>query len=208
VPGLAHLDEAIPVALARGLPPATLYNARAISHRRLGDIDAAERDEATLRGLDMPEEPQASGAMLFGRAWPRWSADPRAATTELADAMEHGGLVIDVRDKVAQQVARMALRLDDRALLERAVVVHREERSPGAAANEALDASIDGLVADDGGAAVEAAATRLEELGYIRRAIDAWADAALMAERAGRSSGASERVQSIMASTGLHPLPD
>ena len=42
----------------------------------------------------------------------------------------------------------------------------------------------------------------------VRRAIDAWADAALMAMRAGRSTVASERVRAITARTRLHPLPD
>ena len=122
--------------------------------------------------------------------------------------MEYGDLVAGVRDKVAQQAARLALRVDDRGLLERAVAVYREERLPGAAAIDALDASVDGLVADDGGLAIEPAASTLEELGYVRRAIDAWADAAVMAERAGRPSVASERVLAITDRTGLHPLPD
>ena len=53
---------------------------------------------------------------------------------------------------------------------------------------------------------VEAAAARLEELGWRRVALDAWADAALLAARAGRSSDAEDRALALARSTGIHPL--
>ena len=59
---------------------------------------------------------------------------------------------------------------------------------------------------------VEAAAEELEVAGYRRLAVDAFADAALMAARAGRSSIAGERAIAIANEIGFHhflgPLPE
>ena len=107
---------------------------------------------------------------------------------------------------VAHLVARMALRLHDQALLERAVSFHQRVRRPGGLALKAIAGSVDGLLSGDAGMTVEVAAARLEDLQYIRRSLDAWTDAALLAARAGRRSRSYERAVAITQRTGMHPL--
>jgi hypothetical protein len=100
----------------------------------------------------------------------------------------------------------MALRLDDPVTLAEAVAVSEATRWAASAAFEATFDWTAALQRDASGAAVEVAAGILEEHGYVVRAASAWADAALLAERAGRTSRAGERAADLAESIGLYPL--
>ena len=69
----------------------------------------------------------------------------------------------------------------------------------------ARDAWIDGLAASDP-AAIEAAAAVFEEEGYRISCADAWADAAIIAARAGLASSAQRRAVELYREMGVHPL--
>ena len=61
-----------------------------------------------------------------------------------------------------------------------------------------------GIVAGDVGAVAAAAAT-LEDLGLKAQASDAWADAALLAARAGVDSEAGARAAKLIDDMGIRP---
>jgi len=61
-----------------------------------------------------------------------------------------------------------------------------------------------GLAMDPSGSEVEAAAEELAAAGYLGNAAEAFADAALLAARAGRTSAARERALAIAAEIGWH----
>lgn len=63
----------------------------------------------------------------------------------------------------------------------------------------------DSLASDPDGNDVEAAATDLEAAGYRLTAAYAYADAAILAARAGRASDAEQRAMALAAEIGLHP---
>ena len=69
-----------------------------------------------------------------------------------------------------------------------------------------------GLAMDPSGSEVEAAAEELAAAGYRGNAAEAFADAALIAARVGRTSAAGERALTIAAEIGWHhplgPLPE
>ena len=71
---------------------------------------------------------------------------------------------------------------------------------------------VDGLVAGDAGVMLEEAAATFEASDRLVRALEAWADAALLAARAGQPSVAQERALAITERTGVHhllgPLPE
>jgi len=209
---LAYADEA--ASAAASITPADLkihLASRAIVHRLRGDVAAATRDETAVAGLVADIELQGAGDHLLGQAWAKWPQDPATTVAELASAMASTVMFAPDRTGVAHEAARMAFRLGDRLLLEDVVDQHQRSRRPGAPALLATYRWIDALLADSG-TEIEAAAADLENLGYIRWAFDAWADAALIAARAGRASGAQERAIAIATTTGLHallgPLPE
>lgn len=71
---------------------------------------------------------------------------------------------------------------------------------------------IEGLATDSDGRNIESAAEALEAAGYRGVAVDVFADAAIIAARAGRRSSAGERATAIAAKIGWHhalgPLPE
>ncbi len=100
----------------------------------------------------------------------------------------------------------MALRLGDAELLARGSRLHRNSfGSRTAPVHEAKCRWIDGIAAGDR-VAVEAAAATFEELGLLIHAADAWADAAILAARAGLDSDAEHQALVLCESTGMHPL--
>lgn len=100
----------------------------------------------------------------------------------------------------------MAFRLADRSLLEDAVAVSRDCDVDGGPGYRAKLGWLEALPAHGEEGPVRDAAIRLEKLGWRKPALDAWADAALMAARAGRPSDALEHARALARATGLHPL--
>jgi hypothetical protein len=204
---LAYQDEAVASVAERGPAGGTWLRNRAVVHRLRDDTSAAESDESAAAASETIVEPQNAAEMLLAHGWASWSHDPATALGELATGLEEKGLLPEILWlDVAQAVARMALRLGDRSRLERAVEQHRRSRWPGTPALDAQDRWVDGLLADNVGLAIEDAAARLADLGYMRRALDAWTDAALIAARARRPSVAQDRAMTLATSAGIHPL--
>ena len=113
---------------------------------------------------------------------------------------------VDERPKIAHWLARGALRLGDQPRLEQAVRIIRESPEPPSLGAQARREWVLGMTDGSDGRTVESAARRLEELGLLVPAADAWADAALLAARAGRTSVALDRATALIARIGMHPL--
>jgi tetratricopeptide (TPR) repeat protein len=204
---LAHADEAVRNAdvISRSHQAARLL-ARALIHRLRGDPVAARRDVEEAERIGADHEPQIAVLLPRNRALEQWPDHPADAARSLADwAIEHRPL-LGPRNPGVHELVRMAVRLDDDALLETAVELHRSTRAgEPSRLLAAREAWIDGLAADDL-AAVEAAAAFLDEQGYRVSAADAWADAALLAARTGATSQADRRAREAYRSMGVHPL--
>lgn len=201
-----YLDEAVAASTA---PPllAHMHLHQANVYRMQGDTAAADRvlGEAEARMADV--EPQIAAELTLARAWARWPDDPRGAIKALALAASDLDVWAPQRVAIAHELARMALRLDDRTTLEQAIESHQSARPAGGPARRVAEWRwVDGLADGTGGLAVETAAVELESLGLSFRAADAWADAALLAARAGRGSDALERAVALIEEMGLHPL--
>jgi hypothetical protein len=205
--GIAYMDEA--VAAASAMSSVVLRNVlitRSFVHRLRGDATAAARDDAEANRLSADPEPQMDGWHLLWHAWTAWPDDPHAATDRVLTALPASVALAPVRGWVAHEAARMAFRVAHDEWIEGAVAVMRgcgQDGGPGLLAKRDW---IEALLAAGPEGPIEDAAVRLEELGYRRYALDAWADAALLAARAGRTSDAGERALALARSTGLHPL--
>ena len=107
----------------------------------------------------------------------------------------------------------MAFRLDDREGLVRATGAFLEATADRAGPIMLIRRRwYRGLAADHDDSDVEAVADEFAGAGYLTLAVEAYADAALIAARAGRASEAEERALAICAETGVHhllgPLPE
>ena len=177
------------------------------THFLRGDADGAELARSYARVAETVTEPQSRVMILVIHAWARWTYDREGALAELTAAIDERDrrFGVDWLDMV-HEAARMALRLRDRKRLEETIALHQRTRWHGGPALDARYRWIDGLATDDGGAAVEKAAKDLARVDYVRKAMDAWTDAALMAARAGRPSDAQERAQALADATGMPSL--
>ena len=210
---LTHIDEAISTARAiAGESDDWLLVDRAVIHRLRGEIAAAEGDEAELERRAYEPPLQLAYVWLIERAWAEWPRDPAAALRELTAYLERDDLQVDTRGEVPYGIGRIALRLGDFDVVRRAVEQHRRTRRFGNQVLPAMYGRVDGLITDDDGITLEAAATALEARDYIWHSLEAWADAALLAARADRPSVAQERALAITERTGMHhllgPLPE
>ena len=141
-----------------------------------------------------------------------WADDPSAAVALLREwATTHPDL-LGAPSHVARVLARMALRLEDHDALQQAVALYRQ--STAARTGRVFAAKsrwVEALGSGHPGEA-EAAADSLEAAGYRTEALDALADAALLAARAGVTSPALERAQALATEIGigptLGPLPE
>jgi len=205
---LAYQDEAVAAAASgSGRFRAHKLRHRALVHRLRGDVAAAERDMAESDRLGAVVEPQSAAEELLGQAWARWPDDPRGALEALASAASDPDLWDSQRVPVAHELARMALRLGTRQELEGAIKSHQDARPvDGSLSFQAQWRWIDGLAADDAGVVVEEAAVELGDLGFMLHAANAWADAAILAARAGRVSDAQARAVTMVTEMGLQPL--
>ncbi len=204
---MAYVDEAIVEARrlsSRAL--GTKLSLRARTHRLRGDFDAAARDLDEVIRLGPGREPQVAAEYPMSLAHARWPDDPRGAMDALA-AWISGDPGLPSTSEVALEVARMALRLGDRTTLARAATIHGQSLTDyPAPIFLAKRRWVEAMAGPGDHLAVEAAAAAFEELGYPVRAADAWADAAIMAARAGVASEAEGRAQALCESMGMHPL--
>ena len=202
----AYLDEAVAASTAAPLL-AHMHLHQANAYRMQGDIAAADRVLGEAESSLADVEPQIAAELTLARAWARWPDDPRGAIEALALAVSDQDLWAPQRVFVAHELARMALRLDDRKTLDEAVKSHRDARPVGGPPRRLAEWRwVDGLADDTAGLAVETAAVELESLGVTLKAADAWADAALLAARTGRVSDALERAVALIEAMGFHPL--
>jgi tetratricopeptide (TPR) repeat protein len=135
-----------------------------------------------------------------------WTDDPQRAYERLVAVFE--GLSPEEQSfgGVARNIARMALRLDDRHGLVRAANAFLGVSASGSGPIALIRSRwFAGLASDPDGSDVEAAADALEAVGYRTLAAYAYADAAILAARAGRPSESVERATAIAAAIGLHP---
>jgi class 3 adenylate cyclase/tetratricopeptide (TPR) repeat protein len=142
----------------------------------------------------------------------RWADDPTGAYKELAATFEPMTPENQAFASVARGLARMALRLADHQGLARATTAYLEATADRTGPLMVIRHRwILGLAKDPSGAEVEGAAEELAAAGYRGNAAEAFADAALLAARAGRASAAGDRALAIAAETGWHhifgPLP-
>jgi len=206
---LAYLDEAILNAHVISSPHrAAKLAARARAHLLLGDVAAAMRDvdEAALYH-DITHEPQVAHEYPLSLAYLGWPHDPGGAMASLADRMAEDLVSPGSRSFVGHALARMALRLGDDAMMARAIELHQSVRLAQAAPRLlAIYRWVDALSASGDRTAVEESAAELEAFGLRVNAADAWADAALLAARAGVSSEAEHHATRLCESMGMHPL--
>jgi hypothetical protein len=142
-----------------------------------------------------------------------WADDPTRAYEELAAAFEPLTPENQAFASVARGLARMALRLADHQGLARATAAYLEATADRTGPIMVIRHRwFRGLAMDPSGSEVEAAAEELAAAGYRGNAAEAFADAALLAARAGRTSAAGERALAIAAEVGWHhilgPLPE
>lgn len=170
-----------------------------------GDRELAIREWAALaRGGRRSAEGQGWIALLD--AVLAWADDPVRAYRGLETVFERLSPEEQAFSAVARGVARMALRLDDRDGLARATDAFLEVTAGGSGPVVHIRRRwFGGLLSDPDGSDVEVAAGELDAVGYRLLAAHAFADAALLAARAGRASSANERAMAIAAEIGLHP---
>ncbi len=204
---LDYADEAVVTTEAHvpGNLAMTLSD-RASLHRLRGELPAARRDESRVAELDLAVEPQVKAHHLFARVAERWASDPKGALGMLADSISAEPDSIDEHGKIALWYARGSLRLGDDDGVAWAVSIAEAFSDRSTSSQLAQRDWIAGLSDGSRGRTVEAAAQGLEELGLLTAAADAWADAALLAARAGRKSAALDHALAITERIGMHPL--
>ncbi len=181
-----------------------------------GHLLLGERDQAlSVRDLTSasPRRPEGQGWTANLDAVLGWGDDPAASLEALSTTFERLSPEDQPHASVARTLARMALRIDDRGALDRArlafLAATSDRTGPVMLTRRRW---VSGLAAESDGSDVEAAAAELDAVGYRGDAIDAYADAALLAARAGRVSTAGERAMSIASEIGRHhalgPLPE
>lgn len=217
---LGRLGEALPLAV-ESLDAArragdeeligTAHECVGWAHLLRGDRELARLEYEQSRSPGRRRESAGYAAMQAAAL--RWPDDPAGACEQLAAVFEQQTEEDQGFASIARWLARMALRLGDRDRLARAagtfVATTADRTGPVMLLRRRW---IAGLMANPDGSEVEAAADELERQGHFATAIDAYADAALIAARAGRPSEAEARALAISARTGVHhvlgPLPE
>ncbi len=204
---LAYADEAVRTAEAY-VPGQlqTILFGRAVLHRLRGEVELAEADEARAARIETDPDPQVVPEHVRSQALMAWTTDPAGALALCVEVMRDESLPAEARARIAHETARLALRLSDEARLAEAVALVSISEKPASSTFDAWRAWQQGLVDGAHGATVERAAEQLEQLGLLTLAVDAWADAALIAARAGRSSPALDHAFALIERLGMHPL--
>lgn len=178
--------------------------ARAIAHALAGDADAAAADLGELDALDLPPMGRDEADLLQARAWAAAAAgDLPGARAHLEDAAAWGE---QRGDLVGTAAALHALARLGRAGAVRDRLGAVASRIDGELA-PARVAHTEALAGADA-AALDAAATRFEELGADLLAAEAAADAAVAHRRGGdrRAAAAAARRASDLATRAEHPV--
>ena len=172
-------------------------------------LERGERDRARAEWAAIASAPrrQEGGGWTAGlEAALAWPDDPMGAYRRFETVLQRLSPEEQSYTSAARGVARMALRLGDRDGLARASAAFLEatagDRGP---LSDVRRRWIGGLASAHDGSDVEAAAAELEAAGYRLTAANAFADAAILAARAGRASDAGTRAMAIAAEIGLHP---
>ncbi|HET7727486.1 MAG TPA: adenylate/guanylate cyclase domain-containing protein [Candidatus Limnocylindrales bacterium] len=174
-------------------------------HLVRGDQELARLEHEQSRSAGRRRESAGYSAMQAAAI--EWANDPARAYGDLLTFFDSQSPEDQGFASVARLLARMAIRLGDRD-----GVVRADRAFGGATADRNGPIMvirrrwIHGLAVDPDGSDVEAAAEELEHRGYVALAVDAYADAALIAARAGRQSEAEARALAICAETGVHHI--
>ena len=204
---LAYQDEGIAqLRILNAVRLSTQLRLRAWLHWLRGDEQAARSDVEEAERAQSETEPQTAEAAPVSRAWLAWATDPRGAMTGLHAWMTANPTLLGSPSGVAQELARMAMRLGDKAVVMHAVAVYRERHPTIDAPIYAARARwMEALVAGDH-RPLEGVALVFEEAGYPIYAVDALADAAILAARAGIPSDAEQRALGLCRDMGMHPV--
>lgn len=209
----AYLDEAIRHGEVVSSPHlASKHCGRALARQLRGDLSGARRDLATAGRVGLSDEPQVAWSYPMSMAMLDWAAEPRGATERLGAWLTEHVVGPSAAIEAVIALGRMALRLDDRDRMEEAGRLLRlASTGAGSAHHEAKTRWADALVTSDHRSA-ETSARTFEDLGLHRIAADFWADAALIAARAGVDAEALGRARSPHEQMGmvpwLGPLPE
>ena len=173
------------------------------AHLVRGERELALRQRAAAGSISRLPENEGWTANLA--AILDWADDPAAACAKLMGCFDGLAPENQAFSSVARWLARMTLRLDDRDGVARATSAFldgsADKTGPVMAIRRRWFA---GLATDPDGSGVESAAEELAAAGYLGNAVSAFADAALIAARAGRPSSAAERAMAIAAELGYH----
>ncbi|MEP6639634.1 MAG: adenylate/guanylate cyclase domain-containing protein, partial [Chloroflexota bacterium] len=184
---------------------ATAHDSLAWAHLVRGDRALASQERESSRLL--ARRPEGEGFTAVLDAVLRWPDDPEGAYHALLEAFGRITPEAQAYNAVSRWLARLALRLDDRDGILRASTGFMEETADKTGPLMAIRRRwFGGLATDADGREVEAAAEALDAIGYRGMAVNAFADAALLAARAGRASTAAERVTALTVEIGYHPL--
>jgi tetratricopeptide (TPR) repeat protein len=169
-----------------------------------GERDRALAEWAAIKAG--PKRLEGVGWTAYLEACLRWADDPEQAYRGFFAAFQSLSPEEEAFSSAARGVARMALRLGDADGLARATSAFLEVIAGGAGPTSIMRRRwFGGLVSDADGSDVEAVAGELDAVGYRTLAAYAYADAAILAARAGRASDAEARAMDIAAEIGLHP---
>jgi class 3 adenylate cyclase/tetratricopeptide (TPR) repeat protein len=217
---LGRLDERLALAIEaldaarRAGDDELVANGRedlAWAHLVRGERELALRERAAAGSMSRRPENEGWTANLV--AVLAWADDPTIACAQLMECFDGLARENQAFASVARMLARMALRLDDRDTVARTtsalLEVTADRTGPMMAIRRRWYA---GLATDPDGSEVESAAEELAAVGYLGNAVNAFADAALIAARVGRPSTAWERAVAIADEIGYHhflgPLPE
>ena len=176
-----------------------------------GEFELARQVHEQSRSPGRRQESAAFAAIQAATI--SWAEDPALAYADLTTFFGTQTPEDQGYSSVARSLARMALRLDDREGLVRATDAFDTSTADKTGTIMLLRRRwYTGLAADHDDGDVEAVADEFAGAGYLTLAVEAYADAAVIAARAGRASTAEERALTICAETGVHhilgPLPE
>ena len=211
--------EAIAAARAIGMRPSGGQDALAMTLLHLGRFDEAREAWQVANEAEPLREPQDRADAAGLTAMFAWAEEPQRAIRFLLDAGDarQSGWPPYVFE-VLINLGRMAMRVRDaEAATSAATIINEPRAGEGFGIEEIADAATawaDGLADPNpaaGAQAVTSAAALLEKQQLRLRAADAYADAAILAERAGEHAEAARwqaRAEAIYASCSAVPVLD
>ena len=149
------------------------------------------------------DDPQAVENLAILEAVLRFGDDPAAALRIVGDAARAADTA-DAVMNVARWTGRLTYRTRDRAALEGALALHRGATDGQGPARSIERRWLAALVEEDLDE-LGTLASEMDELGYVRIALEMRADEALMAARAGLDEGRTEALLERCAEIGFHP---